>query len=67
MKIYVRHGMIVDKIHEKISFIQGEWLENYQNIITQKRNGAKNDFEKDFYNLLFTHFMERHWKTYEIV
>ena len=45
LKYYVRHGMIVDKIHEITSFEQCKWLE--KNFITQKRNGAKNDFEKD--------------------
>ena len=28
------------------------WLEKYINFNTQKRNQAKNDFEKDFYKLL---------------
>ena len=52
LKFYVRHGMIVDKVHEIISFSQSRWLEKYINFNTQKRNQAVNDFEKDFYNLL---------------
>ena len=52
LKFYVRHGMIVDKIHENISFKQGKWLGKYINFITKKRNKAKNDFEKSFYELL---------------
>ena len=52
LKFYVRHGMIVDKIHEIISFKQRNWLEKCINFNTQKRNKAKNDFEKDFYKLL---------------
>ena len=52
LKFYVRHGMVVDKIHEIISFKQSKWLEKYKNFNTQKRNKAKNDFEKDFYKLL---------------
>ena len=52
LKIYIRHGMIVDKVHEIISFKQSRWLEKYINISTQKRNQAVNDFEKDFYKLL---------------
>ena len=44
--------MIVDKIHDKISFRQSRWLEKYINFNTQKRNQAVNDFEKDFYKLL---------------
>ena len=52
LKFYVRHGMIVEKIHEIISFKQSKWLESYISFNTQKRNRAKNDFEKDFFKLL---------------
>ena len=52
LKFYVRHGMIVDKVHNRISFRQSRWLEKYINFYTQKRNQAVNDFEKDFYKLL---------------
>ena len=52
LKFYVRHGMIVDKVHNVISFKQSRWLEKYISFNTQKRNKAKNDFEKDFYKLL---------------
>ena len=44
--------MIVDKVHTVISFKQSKWLEKYKSFNTQKRNNAKNDFEKDFYKLL---------------
>ena len=52
LKFYIRHGMIVDKVHDIISFKQIRWLEKYINFNTQKRNQAVNDFEKDFYKLL---------------
>ena len=52
LKFHVRHGMIVDKVHNVISFTQSMWLEKYINFITRKRNQAVNDFEKDFYKLL---------------
>ena len=52
LKFYVRHGLIVDKVHDIISFRQSRWLEKYINFNTQKRNQAANDFEKDFYKLL---------------
>ena len=58
--------MIVDKVQEIISFKQSKWLEKYINFNTQKRNQAVNDFEKDFYKLLITHFMVRLWKMCEI-
>ena len=52
LKFYVRHGMVVDKIHEIISFKQSKWLESYISFNTQKRNKAKSDFEKNFFKLL---------------
>ena len=44
--------MIVEKIHEIISFKQSKCLESYISFNTQKRNKAKNDFAKDFFKLL---------------
>ena len=52
LKFYVRHEMIVDKVHTVISFKQSKRLEKYISFNTQKRNKAKNDFEKDFFKLL---------------
>ena len=52
LKFYIRHGMMVDKTHERISFKQSRWLQKYISFNTQKRNKAKNDFEKDFFKLL---------------
>ena len=46
LKIHVRLGMIVDKLHEIISFKQSKWLEKHITFNTQKRNGAKTDFKK---------------------
>ena len=52
LKFYVRHGMMVEKIHEIISFKQSNWLESYISFNTQKRNKSKNEFEKEFFNFL---------------
>ena len=52
LKFYIRHGMIVDKVHEIRSINQSKWLEKYIKFNTQKRNQAVNDFEKYFYKLL---------------
>ena len=52
LTFYVTHGMVVEKIHEIISFKQSKWLESYISFNTQKRNKAKNDFEKHFFKLL---------------
>ena len=52
LQFYLGHGIIVDKVHNIISFRQSRWLEKYINFNTQKRNQAVNDFEKDLYKLL---------------
>ena len=52
LKFYIRHGMIVDKDHDIISFKQSRWLEKYINFNTQKRNQAVKDFKKDLYKFL---------------
>ena len=59
--------MVVEKIHEIISFKQRKCLEKYINFNTQKRNKAKNDFEKDFSNYSKPLSIEKRWKMYEIV
>ena len=62
LKFFVKHGMMVDKIHQIISFKQSKWLERDISFNTQKRNKAKNNFKKDFYKLLvnaaFRKFLE---------
>ena len=48
LKFYLKHGMVIDKVRYIISFKQSKWLEKYINFITQRRNQAVIDFEKDF-------------------
>ena len=36
LKFYIRHGMIVDKVHEIISFKQSKWLEKYKNFLIHR-------------------------------
>ena len=52
LNFYVRHGTIVEKIREIISFKQRRWPEKYISFNKEKRNRAKNDFEKDFHKTL---------------
>ena len=44
--------MVVEKVHELISFQQSNWLDNFISFITEKRNISKTEFEKDFYKLI---------------
>ena len=46
LKFYVRHGMIVDKIHEMISFKQSKWEEKNMRFNTQKKNRVENVWKK---------------------
>ena len=51
LKFHVRHGIVAEKVHEYFSFKQSKWLKKYISFNTQKRNKAKNDFEKDFFKI----------------
>ena len=64
LKFFVRHGMKIEKIHNVSSFEQSKWLEEHRSFITQKRNKAKNDFEKDLYNLLNNAFYGKTMKKF---
>ena len=46
LKLYIRHGMEVEKVHSTISIKQSKWLEKYISFNTQKRNKAINEFKK---------------------
>ena len=51
LDFHVRRAMVVDKVHESISFKQSRWLEKYISFNTQKRKKARNKLEKDFFKL----------------
>ena len=46
LKVYVRHGMIVDKYHEIILVKRSRWLEKYTNLIHRKELGLKMTLKK---------------------
>ena len=57
LKIYVRHGMRVVKVHETFSIEQSKWLKKYISFNTQKGIRAKNIFEKYFVELINNGFL----------
>ena len=52
LQYYVKLGMIIDEVIEILSFDQTNWLASYIVFNTEKRQGAKNAFEKDFFKLM---------------
>ena len=52
VNFFLRHGMVVDKVHAVIPFEQSKWLEKNLIFKTKKRNRAKTEFEKDFCKLI---------------
>ena len=53
LKQELNDGLILEKVHNVIHFNQKGWLEEYINMSTELRKQAKNDLEKDFFNLIY--------------
>ena len=47
-----KHGLVLERIHRAIEFRQSAWMKEYIDFNTKLRTEAKNDFEKDFYELM---------------
>ena len=71
LKVYVRHGVIVGKIQEIISFKQIQWLEKNISSNTQKsfkrEKRLKMIMKRTSINYLIMHFMGEQWKMYKNV
>ena len=52
LKQALDHGLVLEHIHRCMKFKQLPWMKEYIDFNTRLRNAAKNDFEKDFYNLM---------------
>ena len=52
LKQALDHGLILKKAHRVFQFNQEAWLKEYIDMNTELRKQAKNDFEKDFFNLM---------------
>ena len=48
----LRHGLVLEKIHQVIGFSQSDWMKPYIDFNTQLRTLATSDFEKDFFKLM---------------
>ena len=52
LKLYMRLGMKLTKVHRAVRFSQSYWLRDYIMLNTRRRMAALNAFEKDFYKLM---------------
>ena len=52
LQLYLKLCLKLKKIHRALEFSQSKWLEPYIAFNTQKRAGAKNAFERDFFKLM---------------
>lgn len=52
LQLDVEHGLKLRKVHRVLEFNQSPWLAQYIEYNTQKRMGAKNSFERDFFKLM---------------
>ena len=52
LKQALNHGLILKRVHRVIQFNQEAWLKSYIDMNTKLRKEAKNEFEKDFFQLM---------------
>ena len=45
-------GVVVDKLQNVVSCKQAKWMKPYMEANNELRRAAKNDFEKDFFELM---------------
>jgi len=51
LQFYIKHGLILTKIHRIISFYQSPWLKPWIDYCTERRKMARNEFESDLAKL----------------
>ena len=46
------HGLVLNKVHTVIQFIQKVWIKEYIDMNIKLTKETKNDFEKDFFKIM---------------
>ena len=49
LQCYLRHGLVLTRIHKVISFRQSLWLQDFMKFTTGKRRSATNEFDRMLY------------------
>lgn len=52
LKLALRHGLVLKKVHRILSFRQSNWMKSYIDLNIEYRKVARNSFEKEFFKLL---------------
>ena len=52
LKQTLNNGLRLKKVHRIVQFKQKAWLKTYIDVNTELRENAKNEFEKNFFNLM---------------
>jgi len=51
LQFYVKHGLVIKKIHRVLSFTQSPWLKPWIDLCTEQRKAARTEFEADLAKL----------------